>query len=455
MQFNLAMLSAGLFVILIMAFKGYLSWFNIVAFVMAVATFWGMVLIVGFMGVGLVEIPRKIWRKSIPEHQLIQIESQAVSMRDRVEEAELDVIESLQEFWSIPNRDDSFGDFYKYTQVIEQENMEIFSLYKTRITSAINTAVRREQISVNYLAKLRKKIRNRYLKLENVAWDWENAKTSAFFYQDIIHSKNNNLDTIESSINPIRSWPLWKKKLAYMWYIKISPSLYRLISFSLIFLSVAILQSEAMISIFPRLTIIRALFRPFENNSLSIELGLFGTNMLFSNRKSSERSLIACGAQLCRLMIPLCYNFLDIATPNIGTEFQQLMGRIDSVPILGESLNRWIPVIVILPALLTYINAYDRIMKVFNPEIFIEDSREMNVNSQNSHEIESAHLPSISEGKLLLKEARAILERTYNNPRIISSPRTRAREEGTFHFLYDTDIPSDSLSVTRNQFGGL
>ncbi|PVU93765.1 hypothetical protein BB559_003175 [Furculomyces boomerangus] len=450
MQFNLAMLSAGLFVILIMAFKGYLSWFNIVAFVMAVATFWGMVLIVGFMGVGLVEIPRKIWRKSIPEHQLIQIESQAVSMRDRVEEAELDVIESLQEFWSIPNRDDSFGDFYKYTQVIEQENMEIFSLYKTRITSAINTAVRREQISVNYLAKLRKKIRNRYLKLENVAWDWENAKTSAFFYQDIIHSKNNNLDTIESSINPIRSWPLWEKKLA-------------------------ILQSEAMISIFPRLTIIRALFRPFENNSLSIEifsflillymtasiylsvtkLGLFGTNMLFSNRKSSERSLIACGAQLCRLMIPLCYNFLDIATPNIGTEFQQLMGRIDSVPILGESLNRWIPVIVILPALLTYINAYDRIMKVFNPEIFIEDSREMNVNSQNSHEIESAHLPSISEGKLLLKEARAILERTYNNPRIISSPRTRAREEGTFHFLYDTDIPSDSLSVTRNQFGGL
>ncbi|KAJ1920284.1 hypothetical protein H4219_001397 [Mycoemilia scoparia] len=61
-------------------------------------------------------------------------------------------------------------------------------------------------------------------------------------------------------------------------------------------------------------------------------------------------------------LMPLCYNFLNMAGPRKAAVFEKFMGMTDLVPIFGESANRWMPGLILLPAALTYFNVHSRIM---------------------------------------------------------------------------------------------
>ncbi|OLY84744.1 LMBR1 domain-containing protein 2-like protein [Smittium mucronatum] len=413
-------LTVGVFLLLalfVIAAKGYLNMHNFTAFAMVAANSWGIILIVSFMGVGLVKIPRDFYNSSSPSKLLRHIEKNAPSLLNAAEDSELDLIEVLYQFWSIPNRDDTYSSYYPFFKKIEIENSDLFKKYRYRLETYGNPIQSVQNIDENYLASLRKKINLSNLKFEANVYQWEKAKLSAFFYQDLVSAKFTGI--LSSSVEPIRSWPLWKRSLAYTWYIVIAPYVYMLISSILILLSISILQSEAMVTIYPKWTIIGSLFHYIKNNSYLIEffsitilsymsisvfssvtkVKFFGMDNLYPNRNSSQKSLLACGSQLCRLMMPLCYNFLGIASLDLTTAFHKLMGKVDSVPVFGQGFNRAMPVIVLLPAVLTYFRIFDKIMRVFSFDL-VEDRS--TPGSSSSSVYSGIGISEFNEGKTLL-----------------------------------------------------
>jgi hypothetical protein len=55
---------------------------------MAAANCWGLLLVLLFMGHGLVAVPRSIWRAANTKRQWIQVTRRAVNVKDAYEEAE-------------------------------------------------------------------------------------------------------------------------------------------------------------------------------------------------------------------------------------------------------------------------------------------------------------------------------------------------------------------------------
>ncbi|OMJ29403.1 LMBR1 domain-containing protein 2-like protein [Smittium culicis] len=272
-RYNLFVGFILLIILFIITIKGYLSWHNLTAFVMVAANSWGIILIVTFMGVGLVRIPRIVKHYSNPQYLLSNLEKTAVSLRNSVEDSELDLIESLHTFWAIPNRDDTFNSIYPFFKTIETENSDLFKRYRQRIETYNNPVQSTQNINEEYLASIRKNISISYLKFQVNSYQWDTAKKSAFFYQDLVAAKSSHY--LDSSIEPIKSWPTWKKNLAYIWYLQLAPYIYFALYALFTTISIAILQSEAMVTIYPKWTIIGALFRYCKNNSFLLEVLFF------------------------------------------------------------------------------------------------------------------------------------------------------------------------------------
>ncbi|CAK0902363.1 unnamed protein product [Prorocentrum cordatum] len=87
--------------------------------------------------------------------------------------------------------------------------------------------------------------------------------------------------------------------------------------------------------------------------------GWFG---LYTNHSTDTGSLLWCASILARLSAPLCYHFLLLIRVE-GTTFQDFMGAMNVVPVLGESVNSYFPLLVAVLCCLNLLNVYARIMQ--------------------------------------------------------------------------------------------
>jgi len=83
---------------------------------------------------------------------------------------------------------------------------------------------------------------------------------------------------------------------------------------------------------------------------------------LYGNHNTDMGSLLWCSSTLARLAAPLCYHFLLLIRVR-GTTFQQFMGKMNVVPVLGESFNDFFPMIIVLLCVFNLLNIYSRIVR--------------------------------------------------------------------------------------------
>merc|ERR1719352_1760018 len=77
-------------------------------------------------------------------------------------------------------------------------------------------------------------------------------------------------------------------------------------------------------------------------------LKISGWYGLYSNHNTDAGSMLWCSYALARLALPLCYHFLLLIDrpPHFQTSFQQFMGQMVLVPILGHKMNQVFPCVV-------------------------------------------------------------------------------------------------------------
>eukprot|EP00419_Tripos_fusus_P000395 CAMPEP_0172674658 /NCGR_PEP_ID=MMETSP1074-20121228/12853_1 /TAXON_ID=2916 /ORGANISM="Ceratium fusus, Strain PA161109" /LENGTH=528 /DNA_ID=CAMNT_0013492081 /DNA_START=337 /DNA_END=1923 /DNA_ORIENTATION=+ len=87
--------------------------------------------------------------------------------------------------------------------------------------------------------------------------------------------------------------------------------------------------------------------------------GFFG---LYGNHNTDTGSLLWCASVLARLVAPLCYHFLILIQVQ-GTTFQDFMGKMNVVRVLGESLNQVFPCLIAVLCCCNLLNPYSRILQ--------------------------------------------------------------------------------------------
>ncbi|KAJ1730839.1 hypothetical protein LPJ61_002813 [Coemansia biformis] len=419
---------------------------DLVAFLMAAANFWGLFLVITFMGVGLVAIPRKLWRRGDLELELCRIESRAMSYKDKAYDSSLELAEVATEVRLVAMRVSHVDDLRPYVDRVLAHCPKP-DTDRAATQSAVPASRIPAEITEAYLATLHNRIKRAVLKEERDRWRWHRAAHRAFFLQDAIGSRGNPRRQLESNLGPWCHWSVSRRSAAWWWHVALRPLVYRALSVAAAALSVSIIWSELTFNLAAsHFSVIRYLLRSLGLSYLAIELAsiviiaymclcayssvmklrIFNIFSLESHHHTNERSLLFCGAYLCRLMFPLCYNFLSMAGSSIDgsggtdtTEFSQFMDRIDLVPILGEQSNRAIPILIMVPATLTFLNVHGRVAEYFSTDRAARgvrtpgDDGDDDVDDDDvgrDVELGRLSLPR-EEGRSLLAEARRAAER--------------------------------------------
>ena len=111
------------------------------------------------------------------------------------------------------------------------------------------------------------------------------------------------------------------------------------------------------------------------------KIRIFNYYYLASHHQTDEYSLIFCGMLLCRLTPPLCLNFLSLmhldshVTNHNGrdTSFTSIMGHMDVIPWISGGFNIYLPMIMCLFCLATFLEIGTRFLHFMGIEQFIVD----------------------------------------------------------------------------------
>jgi len=98
-------------------------------------------------------------------------------------------------------------------------------------------------------------------------------------------------------------------------------------------------------------------------------LKMAGWHGLYSNRNTDPGSLLWCSLILSRLTAPLCYHYLLLIRVD-GTKFQDVMGQMNVVPVLGQLFNKGLPIFVGVLCLCNLTNTYAKFIQILGWDTF-------------------------------------------------------------------------------------
>jgi LMBR1-like membrane protein len=96
-------------------------------------------------------------------------------------------------------------------------------------------------------------------------------------------------------------------------------------------------------------------------------LRLFDYYRILPHHQTDSKSLLFSAAWLCRLILPLTYNFLVLIDAKQGTAFDNLFGSMGTV---AEQFSVYFPIAVVLLVALSYFDAIGRILSLFGVRQF-------------------------------------------------------------------------------------
>ncbi|KAJ1920285.1 LMBR1 domain-containing protein 2 [Mycoemilia scoparia] len=169
---------------------------GLIAFLMAAANFWGLLLVIVFMGCGLVAIPRKLWSLSDRKKQLKSYPDRLMRLKDKLEDAQFDLDDTLKE-----------------------AKVMALKFPQTRISNISRPNNGREHGATNYdiseaaMIKLNNKTKMVVRKERKYRWKLYRALQDAVFCLDLVESQKDSNKTLEFSLYPYSEWTMRYRKL--------------------------------------------------------------------------------------------------------------------------------------------------------------------------------------------------------------------------------------------------
>ncbi|KAI9362506.1 LMBR1-like membrane protein-domain-containing protein [Zopfochytrium polystomum] len=365
---------------------------DLVAFLMAGANAWGLLLCTCMLGYGCVEIPRGLWRQASTAGTLFELEKGALKAKEAMVDSEAQMYEVAREVAVVARRVD-IGDplrkhvdllIYKCPQALEERT----SADDDEDPSPPNyDRLRTIHSKIIYYAKVNQRHQAQFRFLVHRA---------SFLYDIMENEKSKERKFRSKLVKPgpprfedLRLTALW------WWYIYLRPLTLRSASILCALASLALVWSESTFQVTSvPLSVPAWMLKTsyITNEALEIvsmsfllymctcaystlfKVKIFDYYVLVPEHHTDEASLLFISAYLCRLTFPLCYNFLNMVSDDENSVFVQYQGKfIDLAPLLGAGFNTWVPELVLIFALLTLFNLYERILTALRIRKFFFD----------------------------------------------------------------------------------
>lgn len=133
-----------------------------------------------------------------------------------------------------------------------------------------------------------------------------------------------------------------------------------------------------------------------------------------AKHRTDEHSLLVNGSLLLRMFAPLSYNVLLVLRSRGGTAFNEVIGTMDVVPILGTGFNDVAPILLVLVSLGVATNTWQRILNWMKMDSF-QDVEVTRRSARSSKSKSGVSLQALSDELEIdadtLNDARLILRR--------------------------------------------
>ena len=414
------------------------------AMVIALGNSYGLCLEIYFLGVGLVNVPRRLWLQSSLESEMRELSKQAMGLweaRETAQEVAHDNAREVTRFHAnsvTASRGirDWIGDLYRKNAQAQQISGEGLSLPRGTI------------ITEDGLAGLSRRVKRDTAQLNRAQEQWAELIRRAQIIRNVLDASS--YDAYQRTASGRF------QRLNYMWQKHMRSAVLKLLAFGLACLSVLILWSELFNRFTdPFLSFVGLIVRSL-NGSYGLEeilscgilmymawctytsllrVRLFKAYALTRNSTDSA-SLLFFASYLCRMTVPLSYNFVTLLDrPASPSTFSDFLGANINLTDVGKEFNNWFPLFILIPVLSTSFNLYDRVLNMlglssagwFLDENDGEDSR---------------------QDSLAIIEGRNLIDRELNGDG--SPAATRARRNGRRPILPVTVDDRHSLDDTED-----
>ncbi|KAJ2995915.1 LMBR1 domain-containing protein 2 [Globomyces sp. JEL0801] len=444
---------------------------------------YGLAYLTLMMSVGLVEIPRSLWFNSNVQWKLKYLENEAPSLKEACVDAETEIYEIARIVANVAQRIIP-GDPLrpKLDKILE------------RCPLALNerTRLMEEDTSAEYdekrLALLHGRIKRAQFLLKREQARLKFLEQRAFLYQDMIAAQNHPNQIFESVFWPIKDdqhKPL-KTKILWWWLIKVQPIAMKVLSVVCGICSVLVIWSESTFQITGvTMSIPGLILKPDALSYFNIELLVFGFiaymctcsystllklklldfYLMVPNHHTDEQTLLFVGAYMCKLIFPLCYNFLNMGglaegkrTPgsskvdySASPAFIQYFGpAVDMAPLLGNGYNDWIAFVVLILCTIIFLNLHGKILRLCSSNnYFYENIGEDKNTTEGRQQLEQARTLEL---RRLQREGRNLAS---GPPRATNTADLLARyaERGSNPAPANTSTTSNHVPVDPFGFG--
>lgn len=377
---------------------------RILDFSMAVGNSYGLLLVIGLMGNGLVETPRSLWQSRDPSGELQRLRKRAVLVDEDLNEATGELFDAERTvrnvIKSFETHDISGGDTIpsQHLRLLADRILEACDRFKytdkmhrfhsSRVSDESDN--KRKDLTMNELADLHRRVR--------IAQ--ERCHSANQRKESLVQQANFCLEEAEGRVPFPSGTGISRVKscFAFYWRTRFSKIFFTIAAILATLLSALVVWSEVTLPIPADLSpfgfVLNSVSSGSSNRPLAIQLvalvpyaymsictfsallkfKAFGLFALQAPHQSLPGPLLFNAMYICRLQFPLGYNYLSMLSPsemessdpsNEEMAFTQLMSNMATVPILGQGLNVYAPLFLVVLVMCTLFHFYARILKIF------------------------------------------------------------------------------------------
>ncbi|MCJ1357621.1 MAG: hypothetical protein MMC33_007617 [Icmadophila ericetorum] len=381
-RYQLIVLSCGTVGLVYMYWQIGLQGQSVKSLVMALAYCWGLIQAIYLMGHGLVAVPRRLIRNANLMGMLRRLQSHAVGVHDKLEEAIAEVDELEHQVALLRRKNGISRDQEEWIE----EMVDISTVTPVGRQPAVAIP---GVITDQYLATLARRLnRARHKRLRFIE-KWDRLLRDATRMQTIIDASASKKLEFHSDPHTLPSRRLigLTPYTRYLLHVRMAPALRISLAAVLSLASASIVWSEIFKLAFPRLSIItltvvhgnEVTFVGQVTASLWIfymctaalasldDIKVWGNRALVRRNTYGESACWYAG-QVAKLTVPLSYNFITFL-PQEGisrkTTFYQFLGRLINLTPLGETFDFFFPVFILIPVCMTLFNLYGKVKDIF------------------------------------------------------------------------------------------
>jgi len=405
---------------ILVGFKNGFGTGRVTGFLIAAANTYGMLLVVLLLGHGLVEIPRQAWNNTNPRNLLRWYYCTANRRSEELLDAQADLSAIVQEVYELEEDGGKYYDTIRLrAEEAERDSLADFSASRrtsSSQSSGVANGTSGALLGINRLSRLHSKLKMAAVKAQraqcNMAQVVEQSAKLELLLERLETRQHHSLEADDQGLPDVPTLSTLPFTLRHRY------TFWKVTAGSLSVASAVLLYNECVAPMTTKASLfalmlqdvdslgLRFLFTalPLVYMAVCVYASLFKFKLLdslalYKNHQTPAYALLGNASYFGRLQFSVGVNYVAMAltsTQESTTAFHSLLGDMEVVPFLGTSFNSFVPLLIVIVAVSTFFNVFDKFLNLLGIDTHEEPG---NLRIDDSS-------PRLSQGKQVIERFR-------------------------------------------------